>query len=174
MATTTVEPASLINAARNAVWSVDPNLPLPGVAPLSDEVERIVAKERFVAILAAVFAAVALSLAAAGVYGVMSYSIASRRAELGIRMALGAAPGRMMRGVLGRALIHACCGLSLGVVGAVILGTAMSGFLFQVKPWDPAVLLAVVVLLSAVATLAVLLPARRAACTDPVSAFRAE
>ncbi len=174
LATTTVEPVTLVSAARNAVWSVDPNLPLPDVAPLSDEVDRLVARERFVAVIAGVFAVVALLLAGAGVYGVLSYSVASRRGELGVRMALGAAPGRVMASVLGRALTLASGGLALGVVGAVILGTVMSGFLFRVRPWDPAVLVGVIAVLSAVATLAVLLPARRAAGTDPVAALRAE
>nr|NIP58774.1 permease [Gemmatimonadota bacterium]NIR79161.1 permease [Gemmatimonadota bacterium]NIT87816.1 permease [Gemmatimonadota bacterium]NIU31677.1 permease [Gemmatimonadota bacterium]NIU36297.1 permease [Gemmatimonadota bacterium] len=151
LATTRVDPASLAEAARAAVWSVDPDLPLPDVAPLSEDVDHLVARERFVAVLAAVFALVALAVAAGGVYGVMSYAVASRRGEMGVRLALGAAPKRVLARVLGRGLLVAAVGLGIGVAGALALGRVMSGFLFQVRPWDPAVLAGVVAVLLAVA-----------------------
>jgi len=173
-ATTTVEPASLIASAREAVWAVDPDLPLPNVAPLSDSVKRLVARERFVAVLAAAFAVVALVLAGAGVYGVMSYSVASRRGELGVRMALGAAPRRVLASVFGKALTLATGGLLIGVTGAVLLGLGLSGFLFGVRPWDPTVMTGVLLVLLVVAGVAVWLPARRAAATDPISVLRSE
>ncbi|HSR40752.1 MAG TPA: FtsX-like permease family protein, partial [Longimicrobiales bacterium] len=165
---------SLKEAARAAVWSVDPDLPLPDVAPLSHDVERLVARERFVAVLAAVFAVVALAVAAAGVYGVMSYAVAARRGEMGVRLALGAAPERVLARVLGRGLLLAAAGLGLGVAGALGLGRVISGFLFGVRPWDPGVLAGVVAVLLAVAALSGFLPARRAARTDPAVTLRAE
>jgi predicted permease len=173
-ATTSVEPSSLIASARNAVWAVDPDLPLPDVAPLSDAVKRLVARERFVAVLATAFAVVALVLAGAGVYGVMSYSVASRRGELGVRMAMGAAPRRVLTEVFGKALAFATVGLLIGITGAVLLGMGLSGFLFRVRPWDPTVMAGVLVTLLVVAGIAVWLPARRAAATDPISVLRSE
>lgn len=118
------------------------------------------------------FAAAAALLAGIGVYGVMNYSVAQRRHELGVRLALGAQPRDLFALVVGRGLLLAAIGATLGLAGALALGPAIRGLLFGIQPTDPATLVLVPVALAAVALLACSLPARRAARIDPLEALR--
>jgi putative ABC transport system permease protein len=120
------------------------------------------------------FAGTALFLAALGIFGVMSYAVVQRSREIGIRVALGADPTRLLAMVLGQALLLAGTGVAMGLLGAVGLSRAMAGLLFQLSPTDPATLVTVALVLTAVALLASYLPARRATRVDPVVALRSE
>ncbi|HWI18379.1 MAG TPA: ABC transporter permease [Vicinamibacterales bacterium] len=166
------DPLTVAGAVREQVRALDPNLPLPQATPLADVVSRSVAQPRFYTALLTLFAAVALVLSATGIFGVMSYSVAQQSKEIGIRMALGARAGDVLRSVVGRALALAGAGVVIGVILAVLLGGVLANQLFGVTRFDPVTLLGVVVVLLASAALASLLPATRAAKTDPVTAFR--
>jgi ABC-type antimicrobial peptide transport system permease subunit len=125
-------------------------------------------------LLLATFAAVALVLGAVGVYGVAAYAVVRRTREIGVRIALGAPPGRVQRLVIGQAMAQAGIGLVLGVAGALLLGGQIRAQLFGVAPGDPTTLIATVGLLALVALFASWLPARRAAAVDPTTAMRVE
>ncbi len=137
-------------------------------ATISDNV----ATARFRALLLGVFAAVAMALAMAGVYGVMAYSVSQRANEIGVRMALGAATRDVLRMVLGQGMMLAAVGLLLGIAGAVAANRLLTGMLFGVKAGDPITFLGVAALLLVVALAASLIPAMRAARLDPLNAFR--
>jgi ABC-type antimicrobial peptide transport system permease subunit len=133
-----------------------------------------VARPRFVMVLVLLFAAVALILAAVGTYGVLSYAVAQRTREIGVRMALGAQIGQVLRMILGQGALLAGIGLLLGVVGAVGLRKVLASLLFGVTPTDPLIFAAVVALLALVSFVACYFPARRAARVDPLIALRYE
>jgi putative ABC transport system permease protein len=133
-----------------------------------------VSAPRFRALLLAVFAGLAVCLAMAGVYGVMAYAVGQRSSEVGLRMALGASTGSVLRLILGQGLTLAGIGLALGLAGAFAGSRLLTTMLFEVKPTDPAVYLAVAILLGVVALVASYIPARRASRIDPVSAIRQE
>jgi ABC-type antimicrobial peptide transport system permease subunit len=141
---------------------------------MQDLVAVTTAEPLFQARLLALFSGLALLLAAIGIYGVLAYSVAERRREIGIRVALGARAGDVSRIVLRRTLALALPGVALGVVGALAATRVLERLLFGVKPNDPLTLVSVVVLLAAVALVAALVPARRAARVDPMLALRAE
>ena len=168
------DPASFVPAIRAAVRSVDPDQPIYDVRTLEDRIGMSVAQERFNALLLAMFSGLALLLAAIGLYGVLSYSVAQRTHEMGVRLALGADPrdvlGRVMRE--GATLIAA--GLLIGVAGATALTGLVEGLLFGVSPLDPRIHLTVAVVLMLVAMAACWIPARRAARVDPLVALRYE
>ena len=124
-------------------------------------------------ILLAVFAGLALLLAAAGIYGVMAHLVAQRTSEIGIRMTLGARPSDVLGMILKEGVIQAVAGLTLGLAGAVLLMRTFSSLLYQIKPADPITLVAVSILLAMTALLACFVPARRATRVDPVTALRA-
>jgi ABC-type antimicrobial peptide transport system permease subunit len=124
--------------------------------------------------LVSVFAATALILAVAGIYGVMAYTVTQRRREIGVRVALGASPGQVFRIILGQGLFTTAIGVAVGVVGALGLTRTLETLLFDVKPTDPPTFAAVVALLVGVAALACYMPARRATRADPVDALRQE
>ena len=124
--------------------------------------------------LLAAFAIVALVLAALGIYAVTSAVVAERRGELAIRMALGAAPGRLLRLIVGQALRTALIGAAIGIAGALALGRLLEGMLFEVRPTDPAAMLAAVLALVGVAVLAGLVPGRIAASVDPMESLKAD
>jgi putative ABC transport system permease protein len=168
------DPLALVGAVREQIWRVDRDQPVVNIATLRTRVGLSVAQPRLEAALLGAFAALALILAAVGIYGLVSYSVSRETREIGIRMALGALPRDLVRMVLGRGMRLAGIGLSIGLVGAVALTRVLKTLLFGVSPTDPFVFGAIVSLLAAVASLASFLPARRAARIDPMVALRSE
>jgi putative ABC transport system permease protein len=172
------EPQELEAAVRRAVLALDPQQPIFAVAPMEEAVSGSSATPRFLSLLLALFAGVAATLAAIGIYGVMSYSVAQQTRELGIRLALGAERGSVLRLVLNKGLMLAGLGIALGVAGTFALGRMMASqlfeVLFQTKLVDPPVFGAVSLGLVAVALLATWVPARRATRVDPMVALRGE
>jgi len=167
--------ASIVTSAvRKAVRDINPGLPITAVRPMTDLVAHTQARPRFLAVLLTLFAGAALILAAVGIYGVISYSVARRTREFGIRIALGA-PRRTVLGlVLRDGLLLIGCGTAIGIGGALAATRLLSGFLFGVAPTDPVTFGAVALLLGVVAILGSYFPARRATRVDPLVALRAE
>jgi putative ABC transport system permease protein len=163
---------SLIPAVKNAVKEMDPNLPITHISMMRDVIAESVWRPRLYAILFAVFAVVALTLAAVGVYGVMSYAVASRTNEIGVRMALGAERRHVLKLVVGQGMAPALSGVGLGLAGALLLTRLMKTLLFGVSATDPLTFAGVSILLCGVALLACYLPARKAAQVDPLVALR--
>jgi putative ABC transport system permease protein len=168
------DPTALAGAVRAAIRRVDPNQPITGLAPLTDVVGSTVARPRFLTQLVGVFAVSALLLAAVGVYGVISFSVARRTREIGLRMALGADRASVRRLVVGEGMRLAAAGLAVGLPAALVLSRALRTLLFEVPPGDPLTLGAVTVLLSGVALAACALPAIRASRLDPQAALRVD
>jgi predicted permease len=166
------DPLARVPAIREQIRALDANLPIGDFTPLDQVVARSVARPRFYTSLLTLFAAVALALAATGIFGVMSYTVAQRSREISIRMALGARTIDVLRSVVGHALTLAGIGVALGMIGAVVLGRVIRNQLFGVTLFDPVTLSTVIVVLFGSAALASLLPARRAAGVDPATAFR--
>ena len=159
---------------RQKVAALDPQLAIFNVRTMATMLETNTAQSRLTAWLVGLFAALALLLAAIGVYGVLAYLVAQRTQEIGVRMALGARPGSVVQLVLGHALRLATLGVAAGVVGAVLLGPSIASQLFGVSPRDPMTLVGVATALVAIAALASYIPARRATRVDPLIALRAE
>ncbi len=166
------DPMMLAPSIRDQIRALDPNLPLAQPAPLEDTISRAVARPRFYMSLLALFAAVALILSATGIFGVMSYAVAQQSKEIGIRMALGAGAGDVLRSVVGRALMLAGAGVVVGVIAALMLGGVIRNQLFGVRVFDPATVGSVIAVLLLSAAIASLLPALRASRIDPIRAFR--
>jgi putative ABC transport system permease protein len=148
-----------------------PDVPLSFTTMERDASENV-ATPRFRALLFGLFAALAVILAIAGIYGVMAYGVSQRSNEIGLRMALGASTGSVLRLILGQGLALAGLGLALGLAASVAGTRMLTSVLFQVRPNDPLVYLAVAVLLGVVALIASYVPARRAARIDPLAALR--
>ena len=159
-------------AMRAAVLRIDPELPLSDLKTMSARLDESLTSRRVPLLLAGIFAAVALVLAAVGIYGVLAYSVLQRQREIGVRMALGAQPEQILRQFLGLGGRMLSVGLPLGLLGAWLTGRAMAGLLFGVTPENPLVLVGTAVVLAAVAMLACLLPSRRAARVSPIEALR--
>jgi predicted permease len=166
------DPIALAPSIRAEIRTLDPNLAITDFAPLEQLVARSVARNRFYTALLALFAGVALALAATGIFGVMSYSVAQRAKEISIRMALGARAGQVLATIVGRAVALAAAGAVLGLGGALALGRVIENQLFGVTLFDPLTVAGVVLLLVGCAAAASFLPARRAAGLDPASALR--
>ena len=173
-ARTAGDPDAMADAVREAIWAVDRDQPVWKIRPMTALLDRDLAPRRFTARLTAGFALLALLLALIGVYGVMSYVVAQRTREIGIRMALGAARGEVVRLVLGRGLRIVAAGVGLGLVAAYAGARAIERQLFGVPAADVATFVAVPVVLVAVAAVACWVPARRAARVDPAVALSAE
>jgi putative ABC transport system permease protein len=169
-----VESASLASSVKNQIWAVDNQIPVTKIRTMTEVMAESVAKRRFNMLLLAVFASVALVLAAVGIYGVISYSVTHRTHEIGIRIALGAAERDVLKLILGQGLLLAVMGAGIGVAGAFALTRLMSSLLFGVSATDPATFTAVALLLIAVALVATYIPARRAMKVDPMVALRYE
>ena len=169
---TKADPASLAAAAREQVRQVDANLPLSDVQTMDQVAALSMASRRGGMLLLSVFGLLALTLAAAGIYGVMSHLVALRRAEIGIRMTLGATPAAVMGLVLKEGLLQALGGLAIGVAGGVLAMSTFRAMLFEVEPADPMTIGIVTVLLLGTAAVACIIPARRAMRVDPVEALR--
>ncbi len=167
-------PAELVAPLRAAVDELDPRVLLYGVDTMERIVSASVGERRFFVLLLGLFAALAATLASVGIYAVTSYAVGSRTRELGIRMAVGARAGDVLRMVLLRAGSVAGIGLGLGVAAALGLTRFIGGLLFQTSPLDPTVFLGVATLLAGVALLAAWVPARRAARVDPMTTLREE
>jgi ABC-type antimicrobial peptide transport system permease subunit len=157
---------------RRRISAIDQNLAVSDVATLDDVVSDSMASRRFSAILLGSFAVLGLLLASLGVYGILSYSVSRRTAEIGIRMALGAVPNDVLLLILKLGLRQTLVGLAVGTAAALALTRLMSGLLFEVSPADPVVFVGSASLLAAVACMAGYIPARRAAGVDPVVALR--
>jgi putative ABC transport system permease protein len=170
----TTDPASLVPAIRSKVLALDSELPLQRVTPLDRMLANSIRQQRFTSIVLSVFAGVALLLAAAGLYGVISYSVAQRTQELGIRVALGAQVKDVMQLVLRQGMAYVVAGEVIGIAGAFALTRLLSGLLFGVTPTDAVTFVAVTVVLTVVALLACYIPARRATKVDPLVALRYE
>jgi len=170
----TGEPQVLAAPARDAVWSLDPNLPLSQVRTMEEVAERSMVRTTFTMLLLVIAAAVALVLGTVGIYAVISYVVSQRTREIGVRMALGAGRGDISRMVLKEGLGLACAGIGLGLLGAFAVTRLLLALLFEVSPTDPATFTAVPALLATIALFASWVPAQRAASVEPLEAIRAE
>ena len=168
------ESAPLEGSIRGAVRELDPTLPVYNLWSMNEVVSKSMVQPRFLALLLATFSAIALFLAAIGIYGVMAYSVAQRTQEIGVRMALGARTLHVMRLVFGQSLWMLLIGIVIGLVGAFALTRLMRTLLFEITATDPLTYVSVIGLLTFVALLACYIPARRAAKVDPLIALRYE
>ncbi len=171
---TAAAPESVAAAVRKAVWDVDAALPAPALMPLAASLQTATAGPRLNARLLLLFAAIALVVAAVGVYGVISFEVTSRTREIGVRTALGATTSSVVRLVLGRGFRLIVVGLVLGVAGALSLTRFLGSLLYETSPTNWQTYCAVAAVFTLVGTLAAWLPARRAARVDPVMALREE
>ncbi|MEO8129378.1 MAG: ABC transporter permease [Bryobacteraceae bacterium] len=168
------DPLALVNAVRQAIWAVNPEQPIYGIRTMDELAETEVASRNQQMQLLGAFAALALLLASIGIYGVLSYSVTQRTREIGLRMALGATGGDMMRMIVGHGLGLTMAGLAAGAAGAFLLTKAMAKLLYGIAPADPGTYAGVALLLTAVAAMACYIPARRASRVDPMVALRDE
>jgi putative ABC transport system permease protein len=167
-------PEHLTAAIRERAGALDPHIPISRIVSMEQVVADVLWQPRFNLQLVGLFAGVALALAALGLYGVMSYSVALRTPEIGLRLALGAQPRDVVGLVVGHGMRIALAGVGLGLLAAAALTTLMTRLLFGVKPTDTLTFVAVAAVLAAVALLACWIPARRAARVDPTVALRYE
>ncbi|MGA3190004.1 MAG: ABC transporter permease [Bryobacteraceae bacterium] len=171
---TTGDPLKLAAAVRHEVAQLDPNLPLSRVDTMEHALSTSLAQERFSIQLMSVFAALAAGLAALGIYGVLAYLVDQRRRELGIRMALGAAPGQLLALIVRQGSVPVAIGLGVGIAGALALTRLLNSLLYEVSSTDPLIFAAITLGLVVVSLLAMAIPARRAAGVDPLDALRHE
>jgi predicted permease len=169
---TALDPDSVRKSASAILSELDPDVPISDLRTMDQVVSLVLAGDRFRAFLFGGFGAVALLLAALGIYGVMSFTVAQRRHEIGLRMALGAGRDRVVRDILAEGLTTALIGAALGSVGAYLVGRAMQAMLFEVRAIDPVAFSVVAGILLGSALLACLVPALRAASVDPMTALR--
>ena len=163
-----------VRPVEDAIHRYDPALPIHQMAELADLVAGELGEYRVTAILSTLFGTLAILLSAVGLYGVQSYVVGRRRREIGIRLALGAAEGRVVGAVIGRAVRYAAIGILLGVAASLALAQLIQGMLFRVDARDPLTYVAVPLLLLCVAVVASLVPALRAGRVDPVEVLREE
>ena len=166
--------SGLVEEVKNQVWSLDSQIPVSDVRTMDELMAASLAQQRFNMLLLGLFAALALILAAVGIYGAMAHSASQRTHEIGIRTALGAQRGDVLRLVMREGAIIAFFGIIIGFAGALALTQLMASLLFEVKPTDPATFVAVAILLAFVTLAACYVPARRATRVDPMVALRYE
>ncbi|HEY4283116.1 MAG TPA: ABC transporter permease [Chthoniobacterales bacterium] len=171
---TSIEPMNLATSVRNVIWAVDKDQPVADINTMDHIVAAAVARQRFSMLLLGIFAGLALVLAAVGIYGVMSYSVAQRTREIGIRMALGAQRSTMLKMAVWQGLKLVLVGLAIGVGAAFLLTRVMATLLFGVSATDPITFLTISLVLLGVALLASYVPALRATKVDPMIALRYE
>jgi ABC-type antimicrobial peptide transport system permease subunit len=168
----TSDPALLSSAIRERIQAVDRDVPTI-IKTFDSVVLASVADRRFTMVVLSAFGFFALFLAAVGIYGVLAYSVNRRTREIGVRMALGAARGRVLRMILGDAMGAVVPGIGVGIAGALMLTRLMAGLLYGIAPTDPLTFVAVIAVLVVVTLAASLVPARRATRVDPMEAIRA-
>jgi ABC-type antimicrobial peptide transport system permease subunit len=171
---TALDPEQFLTTIPRVVSTLDPNLPVENLRTLAQQIQENVFADRIITVLSTGFAVLATLLAAIGLYGVLAYTIAQRTREIGVRMALGAAPGRVRAMVLTQVGVMAAVGGGLGLAAALALGRAAQSMLFELQGHDPAVLAGAVLALGLVAFGAGLVPAHRASKVDPIRALRYE
>jgi putative ABC transport system permease protein len=171
---TTGDPLASAAAARREITELDPEQPVSDVRSMNEVMSDTVARARFNTLLLALFAALATLLAAVGIFGVMNYSLALRTREIGLRMALGAQKGQVLKLMLKQGLMLTLIGTAIGIAGALALTRLLSTLLFGVSSADPAIFGGIVLLLMLVSLVACYLPARRATRIDPMTALRSE
>ncbi len=169
---TSVDPHAMVSAARARIAAVDRDQPVTDIKTMEEYIESQSAQRRFTMLLLGVFAATAFFLATVGIYGVISYSVAQRTQELGIRIALGAARADILRLVIGNGLILTLSGIAIGFAASLALTRVMSALLYETSPTDPLTILASATLFTAVSLLASYVPARRATQIDPAEALK--
>jgi putative ABC transport system permease protein len=167
-------PSALIPGVRDTIRSLDPDIGIDAIAPMTDLEATAVARERFYAVILGVFAAVAALLAAIGVYSVLAYAVAQRTQEIGVRMALGARRAQVMALVLRRGFVLSSIGIALGLIGAAAASRYLQSMLFGIEPVDARTFALVAAAFISIAVAASYLPARRATTVDPVVALRHE
>jgi len=167
-------PATLAPALRAIVAELDPKLPVSRVVPLGEVVETSLSSQRFLLVLTVAFASLALLLAGIGIYGVISYAVARRTPEIGVRLALGARGSDVARSIVGDTLRTSAIGVALGLAGAAATGRLLQGLLFGISAWDPYAYLSVALGALAVSAAVAAVPALRAASIDPAVALREE
>jgi ABC-type antimicrobial peptide transport system permease subunit len=171
---TTLPPSSLAATIEGLVREVDPTVPVVRLRDMNDVFAESIRRPRLLAQLVGAFGVLALLLAAIGTYGVLSYMVTERRREIGIRMALGAGPGRVLQGVLRQGLVLTAAGIAAGLAVTVALNRVIASLLFGVAATDPTTIAAVVATITLVATVACVLPAWRASRVDPIVVLREE
>jgi ABC-type antimicrobial peptide transport system permease subunit len=170
----TTSSEGLVSAVTNAVHDVDRDMPLRDIRTMDDLVANSISQQRFNMLLLGAFAGLALLLAAVGIYSVLSYSVKQSVREIGIRLALGARLGDVLRMVVFEGMKPTLLGVAIGAGGALALGRILSGLIYGVRPTDPITFVAVAVLLTAIALVASMIPAYRATRVDPMVALRYE
>ena len=168
------DPLAQTQSLRSVVHDIDPNQPITAIRSMDESVAQSIAQPRFRTVLLAVFAGIALVLAAVGIFGVMAYSVAQRTRELGLRIALGASRGRILQLVLAYGVRLTLVGVAIGLAATFLLTRYVSSLLFNVPAYDPMTLVGVVVALIVISLCACYLPARRATLVDPIVALREE
>ena len=172
VARTRSDAAAMAPEIKKTVWSFDHNLPISNVLTMERVVEEATALQRFEMLLFGVFGAVALAMAAVGIYGVMNYAVSRRTHEIGIRMSLGASRADVLKLVFGQGIKQALAGTIAGCAGALLLSRLMVKMLYGVRPTDPLTFGAVVLVLAFAALLATFVPARKASQVEPMIALR--
>ena len=171
---TALDPETFLATLPRVVAQIDPNLPLENLRTMPQQVRQNVFLDRFISLLSAAFACLATLLAAIGLYGVLAYTVAQRTREIGLRMALGAAPSRVRGMVLRQVAMMTLVGGAIGLGAAVWLARLAESLLYELKGHDPVVLVGAAVVLSIVALIAGFIPARRASLVEPMHALRYE
>jgi putative ABC transport system permease protein len=165
-------PTGLVEEVKKKVWSLDRQIPVSDILSMESLMAVSLAQERFNTLLLGLFAALALTLAAVGIYGLMAYSVNQRTHEIGLRIAMGARSRDIFQLVVADGAKLAFLGIAIGIVAALALTQLMATLLFEVKPTDPATFAAVAILLAFVGLLACYIPARRATRVDPMETLR--